>query len=193
MSRRRIIAVAAGLLFVGAFLMWGPIGLGNGPLRVNVHGAEGWTDVGQSPVGFVIPISNSGGGRAVIDGVEVVGGTNYSGPRELGVEVLSSDNCGGAQAARAAGRAFVLVGCGGREQGALIGRGVGSTRFVAAAAEVAAPRPGSCWAMTKIVIYYHVGIRHYAATDPYELAVCGRGTPSVQVLAAMHASDGASP
>jgi len=41
-----------------------------------------------------------------------------------------------------------------------------------AAAEVAAPRPGGCWVMTKVVVHYHVGIRHYAATDSYPLAVC---------------------
>jgi hypothetical protein len=26
--------------------------------------------------------------------------------------------------------------------------------------------------MTKIVVHYHVGIRHYSASDPYQLAVC---------------------
>ena len=58
-----------------------------------------------------------------------------------------------------------------------------------AAAEVAAPRPGTCWVMTKIVVHYHVGIRHYSATDPYQLAVC---SDSAQVKAAMNAASSAS-
>ena len=43
--------------------------------------------------------------------------------------------------------------------------------------------------MTKVVIRYHVRYRHYAATDPYALAVCGKGADA-QVKAAMNASDG---
>jgi LDH2 family malate/lactate/ureidoglycolate dehydrogenase len=36
------------------------------------------------------------------------------------------------------------------------------------------PEPGTCWVMTEIVVHYHVGIRRYAATNPYELAVCAK-------------------
>jgi hypothetical protein len=188
-GRRVVVPVSAALIIVGAVLAWGPVGLGNGPLSVTVHGAEGWTDAGQTPAGFIIPIVNSGPGRAVIDAVSIVGGTSFPAPRELAVDVLSADNCAGAESARPDGRAFVLLGCGGRDQGALAGYGIGATRFVPAAAEAAAPRPGTCWVMTKIVIRYQAGIRHYAATEPYALAVCGRGTASAQVLAAMHAAE----
>jgi hypothetical protein len=188
--RRRgiVIPVVAALLAIGAFLLWGPIGLGNGPLSVEVHGAEGWPDFSQTPVGFTIPIFNSGRGLAVIDAVDTVGGTSYAAPRELGFAVLSSDNCPGAQSARADGRAFVMAGCGGRDRGPLIGYGIAAGRFIPAAAAMTAPRSGTCWVMTKIVVRYHVGIRHYAASYPYALAACGRGTSSAQVLAAMHAS-----
>lgn len=41
--------------------------------------------------------------------------------------------------------------------------------------------------MTKIVVHYHVGIRHYSATDPYQLVVCAN---SDQVNAAMNAAAG---
>ena len=69
------------------------------------------------------------------------------------------------------------IGCGGHYHGALIGRGIGFTFILRvpppfpAAAEVTGPPPGGCWVMTEVVVHYHVGIRHYAATDPYELAV----------------------
>ena len=97
-------------------------------------------------------------------------------------------------AARPDGRGFILADCGNHARGPLIGRSVGAlSQGFLAAAEVAAPRPGSCWAMTKIVIRYHVGIRHYAATDPYALAACGTGTPSAQVRAAMNAAYGSGP
>lgn len=188
-GRRVVVPVIAVLILIGAVLMWGPIGLGNGPLSVAVHGAEGWTDLGQTPAGFIIPILNSGHGQAVIDAVSIVGGTSYAGPRELALDVLTADNCAGAGSARPDGRAFVMLGCGGRDQGALAGYGIGAAHFVPAAAEVAAPRPGTCWVMTKIVVRYHVGIRHYAATEPYALAVCGRGTASARVLAAMQAAE----
>ena len=43
--------------------------------------------------------------------------------------------------------------------------------------------------MTKVVVHYHVGIRHYSATGPYQLAVC---SDSAQVSAAMNAASSAS-
>jgi len=42
--------------------------------------------------------------------------------------------------------------------------------------------------MTEIVLHYYVGIRHYSATDPYELAVC---SDHRLVDAAMNASEAA--
>ena len=46
--------------------------------------------------------------------------------------------------------------------------------------------------MTKIVVRYHVGIRHYTATDPNQLSVCGKGADA-QLNAAVNASDGSAP
>jgi hypothetical protein len=43
--------------------------------------------------------------------------------------------------------------------------------------------------MTKIVVHYHVGIRHYSASDPnYQLVVCAN---SGQVKSAMDAASSA--
>lgn len=189
-----VIKVAVGtVMAVGAFLLWGPVGVGNGPLNAGIDGSQGSHDSGRGPVGFVIPIRNSGQARAVIDGVDIVGGTRYAGPHVLALEVLTAGRCGGAWPTRQTGRGFVLSGCGGADAGPLIGRGVGSTHGdfygFSAAAEVAAPHPGTCWVMTKIVVRYHVGFRHYSASDPYQLAVC---TSAAQVDSAMAAAETAS-
>jgi hypothetical protein len=189
-KRRASILVAVGLPAIGAFLLWGPIGLGNGPLNAGVGATQGWTDTGRRPVGFIIPIQNSGDTPAVIDGLDLIGGTRFPGPRLLRLEVLTSSLCGGAWPARPTGRGFALAGCGGTDAGSLTGHAFGHTRpdrfGFAGAAEVTAPRPGTCWVMTEIVVHYHVGIRHYSATDPYQLAVCADSGP---VNSAMHAAE----
>jgi hypothetical protein len=192
-KRPVMILAAAGLLATGAFLLWGPIGLGNGPLSAAINGTEGGVPAGRGPVGFVMPIHNSGDSPAVVDGLDLVGGTSYPGPHVLGLEVLTSGACIGAWPARQAAGGFVLAGCGGTDAGPLAGHAFGPTHPVSsgfpAAAEVAAPRPGTCWVMTKVVVHYHVGIRHYSATDPYQLAVC---SDSAQVSAVMNAASSAS-
>ncbi len=43
--------------------------------------------------------------------------------------------------------------------------------------------------MTKVVVHYHVGIRHYTDTEPSRIAVCA---DSAQVNAAMKAAQSAS-
>lgn len=188
-SRRVILPFAAVLLVVGAFLLWGPIGLGSGPLSVQMGSTVGGVDEGDGPVGFLIPLYNSGDKPAVVDGVDLVGGTHYPAPRLLGLDVLTDATCGGSWPARAEGSAFTMVGCGGRIRGALIGRDIGNTHGnwhgVPAAAEASAPPRGGCWVMTEVIIHYHVGIRHYSATDLYEQAVC---TKDAQVNAAMNAA-----
>jgi hypothetical protein len=167
------------LLAVGAALLWGPIGLGNGPLAVINNVADGWPDNGEAPVGFILPMFNSGGSPAVVDSVDLVGGTRYATPHILALAVLSSARCGGSWPAKATSRGFVMAGCGGADRGPLIGRAIGTSKPLSwgfpAAAEAAAPPPGTCWVITKVVVHYHVGIRHYAATDGFQLAVCGRG------------------
>ena len=114
----------------------------------------------------------------------------YPTPHVLSLDVLTAGACGGAWPARQAGRWFVLVGWGGTDAGPLVGHAVGHTQPVGfeftAAAEVAAPHPGTCWVMTKVVVHYHVGIRHYSATDRYQLAAC---TNSNQIDAAMNAAE----
>ena len=190
-KRRVVILAAAGLLATGAFLLWGPIGLGNGPLSTDLAYGLGAVHAG-GPVGLAIPIYNSGGSPAVVDGLDLIGGTSYPGPHVLGLEVLTSGACLGTWPVRQAAGGFALVGCGGTDAGPLVGHAVGPTHPVSpgfpAAAELAAPRPGTCWVMTKVVVHYHVGIRHYSATGPSGLAVCA---DPAQLNAAMKAAESA--
>lgn len=190
-KRRAAVLLAAGSLIVASFLLWGPIGLGNGPLSAGVGATQGWDDSLRRPVGFVIPIQNSGAARAVVDGLDFIGGTAYPAPHVLRLEILTAGRCGGAWPARQSGRGFVLAGCGGTDTGPVIGHAFGPTHSDSfgspAAAEVTAPRLGACWVMTRIVVHYHVGIRHYSASDPYQLAVCAKAD---QVNSAMRAAAG---
>ena len=191
--RRVIVLAAAGLLATGAFLLWGPVGLGNGPLSTGLNYGQGSVHAG-GPVGLAIPIYNSGDSSAVVDGLDLIGGTSYPGPHVLGLEVLTSDTCMGTWPARQAAGGFALVGCGSAHgAGPLAGHTVGPTHPVSrgfpAAAEIAAPRPGTCWVMTKVVVHYHVGIRHYSATEPSQIAVCA---DAAQLNAAMKAAEPAA-
>src|SRR5262249_23635072 len=93
---RMLLIPALALVLVGGFLLWGPVGLGNGPLNVQMAGLQTSTAWGNGPVGFALPLHNSGGAPAVVDGVELVGGTQFPGPRLLGLGVLTNSNCGGA-------------------------------------------------------------------------------------------------
>src|ERR1700722_19714732 len=158
---------AAVILVVGAFLQWGPIGLGSGPLALNMGaGLQGSTEQRQGPVGFTVPLYNSSHSPAVIDEVRLVGGTKYAGPRLLRLAVLSTSLCGGAWPAHSSGDGF-RMGCGGPYGGPLIGRAIGFTftRPVPAgfpgAAEVAGPPPGGCWAMAEGFLHYTAGLRHF--------------------------------
>jgi hypothetical protein len=182
--RHIMVLVVTVLPIIGAFLLWGPIGLGNGPLGVRWDGTVGWLDPGEKPAALVLPLFNSGGSPAVVDSVELVGGTRYATPRLAHIEVVSETSCAGAWPAQPDGHGFALGGChDARDQGPLLGRSIGpytapGSRGVQAVAVAPAPRPGTCWVITKIVIHYHVGIRQYAATDVYTIAVCGQGANS---------------
>jgi hypothetical protein len=189
--RRRLVVIAVvGVLAIGAFLLWGPIGLGNGPLTGAIYATVGGPDATGTPMGFIIPIRNSGQAPAVIDGIVLIGGTKYPAPHVLALSVLTSGTCGGPWPTRHTARGFVLAGCGGKDAGPLIGHAFGPTPAnvfgFPAAAEVAAPPPGTCWVTTKIVVHYHVGIRHYSATGPFQFAVC---THEAEVKAAITAAE----
>jgi hypothetical protein len=76
-TRHIIIPELVVLLAIGAAAVWGPVGLGSGPLEVVMNVAAGGADAGQTPVGFILPMNNSGGSGAVVDSVDLVDGTRY--------------------------------------------------------------------------------------------------------------------
>jgi hypothetical protein len=177
--RGLIIPAFVALLAVVAFLLWGPVGLGNGPLTAKMGGATGWTDSAGRPVLAPLPIYYSGHSDAVIDGVQLIGGTRFPVPHVLALEVLAtSATCsgGGPAPARRTSRGFAAAGCPGTALGPLIGRSFGSGHVLSvdrtAAAEMPAPPPGTCWVTTRIVVHYHIGIRHFSASGPFAEAVC---------------------
>jgi hypothetical protein len=180
--------VTAGLLLAGAFLLWGPIGLGSGPLSVEMAVTSGQVAPGRAALAFIVPMYNSGHTVAIVDGVTLVGGTRYPGPHLLRLAVVSSPNCLDAWPVRTTRAGFVMIGCGGTSRSSLIGDGIPYIHPVSggypAAAEVAAPVPGGCWVMTEVIVHYHVGIRHYTVSDAYQMAVCAQDAAR-QVNAAM--------
>ena len=186
--RRVIIPAVVAILAAGAFLLWGPVGLGNGPVAVRMSGAVGWTGSAGSPVLARLPIYYSGHRAAVIDGVQLVGGTRFPVPPVLTLEVLAtSGTCTGLGPARRTSRGFAETGCPGTVQGPLIGRAFGSGHVlsvdVTAAAEMKAPPPGQCWVTTKIVVRYHIGIRHFNASGQFDEAVCNTRDPKFAEIA----------
>ena len=190
-----IIPAVAIMLAVGAFFHWGPIGLGNGPLFVRDAGAEGTAVQHPGPVGTVVPIFTAGPGPAVVDGIDVVGGTRYPSPRVLATGMLSKiPNCSAAVVATqpaVTGTGFTLAGCG-SYRGPLIGHAFLPTHrpaAITAALQLSAPAGGTCWAITKVVVHYHVGGRHFSGAYKFALAAC-RGVSSAGVQAAMQAAFG---
>src|SRR6266498_4578246 len=86
---RTLLAAAALAAPVGAFLAWGPIGLGNGPLSVG-GGADYGPDPKLAPLAVLDPVE-AGGTGAVIDSVALVGGS-YPAPRDRKSTRLNSSH-----------------------------------------------------------------------------------------------------
>jgi hypothetical protein len=170
---RWIAAVVILSLLTVAFLLWGPIGFGNGPL--SVYAPSGGQILGprDQPWGLVVGIQ-AGASRAVIDQVTAVGGGGYSGPHVL--SVLEATNqpgqCGGTFPWE--GPEKLLSECAIRGLHRMAGVPLpGNNPGVNMIMKIAAPvGPGGCWTVTAIVVHYHVGIRHYTLTSTGDFAAC---------------------
>jgi hypothetical protein len=167
---RWIVGIVAGLAVAGALLLWGPIGLGNGPLSaVSVAGGQ-ILGQGSQAWGLVIPVFPGSSG-VVIDQVTLLGGDGYPAPNVLAIGAVygGPGACGGAAPWR--GPESILNGCsnpGGVKP--LIGASLpaGDQMVV----KIGPPGSSGCWVATSLVIHYHVGIRHYAATIGETFAAC---------------------
>jgi hypothetical protein len=171
--RRWIAAVLLTSLAAVAFLVWGPIGLGGGPLVV--YAPSGGQILGDQDQawGMLVPVQ-AGNSGAVIDQVSVAGGDGYSGPRVLSIRKVADrpGQCGGTLPWQ--GRQSILSSCaiGGLHR--LIGIALPADNSgVDMVIKVGAPGdPGGCWTAIDFVVRYHVGIRHYTVTIPDNFAAC---------------------
>ena len=165
-------AVIAGVAAT-AFLIWGPIGLGSGP--VTVDGPSGGQILGPQDQawGMMVPVL-AGNSAAVTDQVALVGGDGYLGPRVLSLQELAtgSGDCGGTYPW--AGPDGILSSCAIDGLHRLIGVPLpGNNPGVNMVIKIGPPAARSgCWVVTAIVVHYHVGIRHYTATGPADFAAC---------------------
>jgi hypothetical protein len=161
--RRVLITIVVAVLAVGASLEWGPMGLGNGPLRMGMTG-DGFGSIStRLPVAIVTPLDNLGGSALIIDSVQLVGNGSYPAPHVVAMEKMSNPDCGDLSPVRATAAGFILSdGCSGRPLGPLEGRTVGTANSTGlfAAFELRPPPRNGCWLMTRIITHYHVGIRH---------------------------------
>jgi hypothetical protein len=187
---RPIAAIAAAVVVIGAFLLWGPIGIGNGPLNMGTGIGQGGTLLhGEQRVAFAIPVQNHGHAAAVVDSVQFKAGPGFPSPQLPSLWAISFSHCGGAWPVPARpGPPRLQQGCG-RALGPLIGHSFGYDYLGdMGLAEASVPSPTGCWVITAVVVHYHVGIRHYAATDPFGFSFCGARASSALQQAADQAA-----
>lgn len=169
---------------VGAFLAWGPIGIGPGPLTVAFVASTGTVPQGH-PAVIIVPIETAASAPALVDSVGLKGGQGYPSPRLLRVLADPDQACTGIWWPVTGANSFSQR-CARRGTFPLLGRVVPLARPALAAGggprsafrtvdvsiEVAAPGSAGCWDVTAVVIRYHVGSRHYTATAGESLSGC---------------------
>jgi len=183
LARRVVIPVAAALAAVSAFLAWGPVGVGPGPIGNGVSGVVFADPVSRTqPAMFLAPI-DAGRSGAVIDSMVVLSDGSYPAPHVISIKGDREQACGGTWPLTGRQNFYRVCAVGGLVP--LLGRavpaksrvdvpGLGPVTYtgISAAIKVAPPGPAGCWMGTSIVIHYHVGIRHYAATHDISVTAC---------------------
>lgn len=173
MARLAGVVVAAVVLALAAVLIWGPVGLGSGPLTV--YAPSGGQVLGQKDQvwGLIVPLQ-AGDTGAVIDGVSVAGGAGYSAPRVLAIWTMKDrqGQCGGMFPWRGPGSIMSSCAIGGLH--ALVGVPLpgnepGIDMVLAIGPQVG---PDGCWSAMSMVVHYHVWIRHYTVTVSDSFVAC---------------------
>jgi hypothetical protein len=168
---------------VGAFLVWGPIGLGNSPLWLpnTSGGAWGWYDLRSQPVAYVLSIENHGHGAAIIDGVVVTGSPLFA-PLVLQHALIGRSamwGCSSLGPFSGPGLASCVQPLLRDTTSAVISGGtspVVGKHDPTLVLELTGPRPGQCWDLTSVVVRYHIGVKHYVGTYPQaDIISCGAG------------------
>ena len=160
-------------LLVAAFLLWGPIGLGSGPLTVYAPSGGQILGPRDRAWGLVVGM-HAGNSGAIIDQVNAVGGASYSGPHVLSVlgAGVRDGQCAGTFPWEGPQGLFSDCGIGGlrRLTGVqLPGENPGLNMIL----KIGPPTdPRGCWVVAALVVHYHVGIRHYTLTSTGDFAAC---------------------
>lgn len=177
-SRRRRLwrwggGVAAAALAVLAFLIWGPIGFGSGPLVVYAPSGGQLLGPSNRAWGLFVGIE-AGNSGAVVDAVAVSGGSGYPGPHVLSLWTISTESgsCGGTWPW--SGPDNLFSSCASGRLRPLIGQALpGNNPGVDMVLKIGPPVGTSgCWVATSLIVHYHVGIRHYTVTSSGSFAAC---------------------
>jgi hypothetical protein len=181
-TRRFIVPVIAVLAAAAAFAIWGPIGIGPGPIGNTAGSSTGGLVSRTQPAIFVEPI-DAGNSGAVIDSIAVVSDGSFPAPHVISIRGDGDQICGGAwpltgtqnfYTSCTAGALVPLTGKPVPASSRLQNPGTAAPDYpgIGAAIETAPPGRAGCWTVTAVVIHYHVGIRHYTATRVDDMTMC---------------------
>lgn len=175
--------IAVLLVAAAAFLAWGPIGLGPGPVSVAFVSSSGTVPLTQ-PVMILVPIQASPSTHAVIDGIGIAGGAGYPPPQLIGVAGDNDQSCTGIWWPLSGKNSFQQR-CATDGTVPLVDTtlpmlppaldsapGEPPARGIEVVLTVAPPGPGGCWAVSKVTVHYTVGGRHYTAAGTESVSGC---------------------
>lgn len=174
------------LLAAGAFVAWGPVGVGTGPLSVAFVASTG-TVPQTAPTMILVPVQTSADTHAVIDAVGITGGNGSPPPKLLSVAGDMSQACSGiwypltrsgefrrrcapAGTVPVLGRVVPM-----RPASLLASDGASAapgTRGIDLAIQVSAPGSSGCWGIGKVAVHYHVGGKRYTAVAQESVSGC---------------------
>lgn len=178
-------AVVAGLAAVGAFLFWGPVPIGAGPLHIDWSMDDVALVSGTDPSAITVPL-NAGSSGAVVDGIAVATSRRYPAPAIIALHSNRDvEGCGSPFPLTGPDSYYMKCAYGGAATiGPLIGRPIPVSSTVQAPRSiqtqpgigamivVAPPQGAQCWTITSIAVHYHVGLKHYTATFATDMAAC---------------------
>jgi len=185
-ARRSCLSAGAALAATAAFLTWGPVPIGAGPLHIDWSMDAVAPVSGTDPSAITVPL-NAGSSGAVVDGVAIATSRKYPAPAIIALHSNRDVNGCLSPWSPMTGPAGYYAMCaygGPGTIGPLIGRPIPVSSTVHAPRSiqtqpgigamivVAPPQGAQCWTITSIAVHYHVGLKHYTATVAVNIAAC---------------------